>query len=121
MGPLLSASTNASAKISIVCLYRRIFPTDTLRIKRVIVMISVTIYWIVCILGCIFGCVPVKAAWTITTAHCLDLKAFFLATELYNCILDIVILSLPISELRKLHMPLRHKIGVGFVFLLGGL
>ena len=117
-----SISTAATAKISVLCLYRRIFPTPSFRRKSLIVGVGVICYWITSVTVSIFGCRPIRAAWE-TTPHsfCVNTLAFFLALELYNCLLDVAILSLPVREVRKLQMPLKQKVAVATIFLLGGL
>ena len=117
-----SISTVATAKISVLCLYRRIFPTPTFRRKSLVVGIGVMVYWVTSLTASVFGCRPIRAAWESTPhSFCVNVRAWFLALELYNCLLDIAILSLPIREVRKLQMPIKQKVAVAAIFLLGGL
>jgi hypothetical protein len=41
--------------------------------------------------------------------------------ESINAVLDIFLVVLPVSKVKLLHLPLREKIGLGIVFLMGGL
>lgn len=118
----LFVTTVATSKISVLCLYRRIFPIQSFRRYSLIVGIGVVIYWLICVPGNLFVCTPVQAYWEEGSSNkCMNGAAFFLALELFNCLLDVIMLSLPIRVVRGLQMPLRQKIAVATVFLLGGL
>ena len=118
----LSISAVAMSKLSILCLYRRIFTTLWFRRHSVIVGIGILSYWIASILGFALACEPFQAIWkTDIPISCIDTAAFFLGLELVNCILDIAILSLPLRVLRELQMPTKKKIALGLIFALGSL
>ena len=117
-----SIATTAAAKISILCLYRRIFTTQSFRRNSLLTGAVVVAYWFSGTIGVIFYCSPVKAAYDPRVpARCIDFAAFFLAYEIVNCILDIVMLCLPIQVIRDLHMPTARKVQLSFIFFLGSL
>lgn len=117
-----SVATTATAKISILCLYRRLFSTQSFRRNSFVVGIFVVCYWIAATVGASLQCQPVHAAWDIAVpAKCINFAAFFLGTELFNCVLDVVMLCLPIGVIRNLHLPRRQKFQLAIIFLMGGL
>lgn len=116
-----SVTTTAAAKISVLCLYRRVFPITSISRASLAVGLLVVACWLTSIFGAIFRCIPVQAAWQkLLPARCINFAAFFLGVELFNCTLDIIILSMPIPVIRGLQMPLRRKIQLIIIFLLGG-
>ena len=82
-----------------------------------------SVAWLITGLGLgIFRCIPIYAAWDpLIPAQCYDLELAFVVTESINCAMDLTIVCLPVLVLKKLQLPLRHKIGISFIFLLGGL
>ena len=73
-------------------------------------------------MGSTLRCIPVRAIWEITLpARCIDFAAFFLGLELFNCILDVIMLSLPVGVIRDLHLPVMQRVQLSMIFLLGGL
>ena len=72
----------------------------------------------------IFRCVPVRAAWDpllIAQAKCYNFELAFLVTETINCVMDFVIVCMPLFVIRQLQLSLRHKFSISLIFLLGGL
>ncbi|KAF2003068.1 hypothetical protein P154DRAFT_561549 [Amniculicola lignicola CBS 123094] len=51
---------------------------------------------------------------------CLNSQLIFLWSEVGNCILDAILVVLPIPSILKLNLPRREKIAAGAIFLLGG-
>jgi len=71
----------------------------------------------------IFQCKPVHALWDTGALgqYCINSARLLLSNELLNCTLDVLILSLPIGMIRKLHLPLARRIQIAGIFLLGSL
>ena len=110
------------AKISVLCLYRRIFITKSFRRNSSVVIAAVVIYWVASVLGFLTECIPVQGNWDpAVNAHCTNTAALFFGLELYNCVLDVIILCLPLGVIRGLQMPMKQKVAVGMIFLLGSL
>lgn len=86
-------------------------------------MLVVTIMWFLAsVLSYAFHCTPVDKAWKpLEDGHCFSLKTYLLAEEIPNCILDIVIVFLPLGVIKKLQLPTIQKINICFIFALGGL
>ena len=118
----LSIATTAAAKISILCLYRRIFTTKTFRRNSLLLGLVVVGYWITSTFGSIFQCNPIQAAYKPSLpGKCFDYASFFLGLEIVNCLLDILILYLPIQVIQTLQMSMAKKIQLSFLFVLGSL
>ena len=110
------------SKISILCLYRRIFTTESFRLHSLIVGLGVLSYWIASVLGFLLMCRPIRAIWkTNIPISCIDTAALFLGLELFNCIMDIAILCLPLQVLWKLQMSTEKKGALAIMFTLGSL
>jgi hypothetical protein len=66
----------------------------------------------------------VQAFWdkSIPNATCrINDSKFFFGTVLTHLLLDIIILSLPVLQVRKLQLPTSQKIGVTAMFMFGTL
>jgi hypothetical protein len=122
-GCILYAATITVIKISILLLYRSLFPTPGIDLATKIIG-SISIAWgIETALVGIFSCTPVRAFWDVTVKErtCINTTAFFIANSTAHVLLDITILVLPVKKVWELKMSLRHKLIVSFMFLLGGL
>lgn len=67
-------------------------------------------------------CRPAQAFWdkSIPEASCdVDIGHFMFATILMHTTLDLTILSLPVVQVLKMHLPLADKAGVVAVFASG--
>ena len=109
-------------KISILQLYRSIFPGRGFVIMTGVVGAGVIAWGIAVILVSIFQCNPVRGAWDLTVpATCITLPKFYLANAVPNIAMDVIILALPIPNVWTLQMSIRQKYVVSGLFLLGGL
>ena len=116
--------TISAAKFSVLALYYRIFSVHRGFRRAVIAAGIVSLLWLLAtLILSIWKCVPIQAAWNPLIAHakCYNIQRVFLITETINCVTDLAIVCLPIGMVRQLQLPLRHKIALSLVFLLGGL
>ncbi|KAL6712982.1 hypothetical protein ACLMJK_009378 [Lecanora helva] len=112
----------AFTKLSILCLYRRIFAVQDFRIASSVV-ISICALWAVsCGIVQIFLCTPVQKLWIATLeGNCINYGHFFLSSISLEVALDALILSLPIRWIiGLLRLSTTRKIQVTSIFLLGG-
>ncbi|KIH94417.1 hypothetical protein SPBR_05900 [Sporothrix brasiliensis 5110] len=81
-------------------------------------MLMVAIFIVV-----IFQCTPIRFNWdtTIVGGHCINQGVFYLATAALTIFTDVLNLALPFWVFLDLKMPVRVKIALLFVFLLGGI
>ena len=87
-------------------------------------MMGVCVAWFIAtLLATIFQCSPIGNAWEIAlyeTSKCLSYPTLVFGIELSNALIDVMILVLPLNQVRKLQMSRAKKLGVALVFLLGG-
>jgi hypothetical protein len=123
VGCILYAIAILVIKISILLLYRSLFPTPGINLAtKIIAAISVAWAFETALVG-ILSCRPVKSFWdiTITERKCINTTAFFIANSAVHVVIDIAILTLPIRKVWPLKMSIQKKVVVSFMFLLGGL
>jgi hypothetical protein len=70
-----------------------------------------------------FQCVPVPSFWDpfIVKKHCINLSVLIYMGGALSIFEDIVIMLLPIYELKGLNLGLRKKVALAFMFALGSL
>lgn len=125
-------------KFSLLLFYRRVFTTKSQttharRMKMAIyaVGIYVTAAYLASQISYIFVCLPIYFWWDTayvilglhspSTGKCVNLVPRAVSLSVINITTDFCILLLPMLGLRSLHLPLRRKITLFFVFALGGL
>ncbi|KAI3340072.1 hypothetical protein F4824DRAFT_453999 [Ustulina deusta] len=108
-------------KLSILSLYRRIFPTRFVNIGSAILLGVTAAWWLAVILVTIFQCHPIsKAINPAVEGYCISQTEFFLGNAIPNIVTDLLILSLPLHDIMKLHLPRSQRISIAGIFLLGG-
>ena len=120
---ILSASTISIAKFSILVLYRRTFSsTKRFQLAVLVAAILSVAWWLGASLGAALRCTPVKSQFDpLIRGNCYNVQHFFIAVEVPNCLLDFAIVAMPIGVIQGLHLQLKHKITLCFIFLLGSL
>lgn len=109
-------------KISILLLFLRIFPSK--RFRRVT---KVAILWMIChtiafFMAVTLQCLPIRAVSDLTqTGKCIDAAAVVTAGAGFSIFEDIVIILLPVRELKSLQLSLRKRLAVMAMFALGSL
>lgn len=73
------------------------------------------------VLVSIFQCKPIDKVFdpSIITGHCLDNTKFFIGNAVPNIVTDILILCLPLYEIKKLNLPRGQRAMLSSIFLLG--
>lgn len=86
-------------------------------------MTIVTAWSVGCVAATIFQCVPIRGSWDKSVdSRCISTDSFWLAYAVSDVLTDVLVLSIPIPEILKLHLTLRERLGLwGGFFLLGGL
>lgn len=123
VGCFLYASAISLIKISILLLYRLLFPTPGIKLATKIIGAISVVWGVETSLVGIFSCTPVRAAWdvSVTERTCINMPAFFIANSTAHVLIDITILALPVRKVWGLKMSIQNKVVVSFMFLLGGL
>jgi hypothetical protein len=108
-------------RLCVLCLYRRLFTTKLFHRFTLGFGIFIGIHATLLMLAGAIRCVPVPAIWNpnIKASWCLNYPAGFLAGMIINALIDVILLTLPFFMIRKLQMPLRRKLALGGIFLLG--
>jgi hypothetical protein len=108
-------------KISLLFLYRRIFPLQWFRRVLLASGIFLTIMTLVSLLVCIIQCVPLHKMWEPTApGHCIEFGKFALAMSCINVCTDIFMLALPLPVVWSLQINSHKKWLVSLSFAMGG-
>ncbi|KAK7946604.1 uncharacterized protein PG986_010925 [Apiospora aurea] len=118
---ILWAFNILALKISILCLYLRLFPGRRFRIVCTSALALLVVSSLLLIAFDIFQCNPVSAAWKLQhgDAQCMDLTAVALANAAVNIFTEAAILVIPLPILVKLKMSTRQKAEVIGLLSLG--
>ena len=101
--------------------YLRIFPTKKMRTAIWTVFGIVIIYGGWTVLSMVFFCTPIEGYWkTELSGNCFDADLLWLVNGGLNILTDLFIIVLPLPGLKALMLPRAQKLGLMFVFALGG-
>ena len=123
-GELVYFITLPIIKISILCLYKNLFPGKEMEWAIYGVGITVVLWGLGSLFTAIFSCNPVHGFWDVTMVPppvCIDNRKFFLGQSIPNIVTDFMTVVLPIGRVWKLKMSRRSKIAVSAMLALGGL
>lgn len=110
----------ALPKLSILCLYLRIFVQKPYRMVTYVIIGMVISNWIAFILASTFQCSPVEYQWNKKiSGHCFDVQTYYKFVNVPNILTDAVMLVLPMPMVWHLNIPRTHKLGLTVVFLAG--
>ena len=115
----------ASIRISILLFYQRMFATSMNRAKYGIWLLLALqiIYLVVFSLLPAFICQPLYKAWDPLERekYMNDWYYYYTQVALYSVSMsfDVILLVMPLYHVFKLQMPLRKRIGVAVMFMLG--
>ncbi|KAI4219043.1 MAG: hypothetical protein L6R36_008598 [Xanthoria steineri] len=109
-----------ATKISILLLYRRIFPNREFHAVIWGMGVFVVAFTIASVLSMIFACKPISGAWNpFIKAKCINTEASILAVACMTIVSNFVILGLPLPIVWKLQLPTIRKFQLTLVFSLG--
>ncbi|KAI0506159.1 hypothetical protein F5B22DRAFT_660668 [Xylaria bambusicola] len=110
----------AAIKLSMLCLYHRIYTTPTFRRWNYFVMALVVAYIITFLPLLLTNCVPLSQYWDPKPGGwCRDTLIYDMATVAANFFLDLAVLILPMPVLWSLKMSIRDKLTVTAMFSIG--
>ncbi|EEY21480.1 conserved hypothetical protein [Verticillium alfalfae VaMs.102] len=116
---LLYTASLFSTKVSILCLYIRIFSYQGVQLlsKMLLAIVVISHTWI--ITSILTTCVPLDSIWIIEKkpSFCHSFNVFWANAGL-NMATDLLIFLLPLPVIFKLRLPRRQKYSLYFVFLL---
>jgi len=111
-----------ATKCSILYFYRRIFRGRAFAIINWTTIGLVIMHLIAFFFPVLFQCTPVTLSLQnpySPEVHCIDHIAVYYGSAGSDTILDLIILVIPWPFIWKLQMPVRHKLAVTGIFLLG--
>ncbi|PLB50750.1 integral membrane protein [Aspergillus steynii IBT 23096] len=107
-------------KISIICFYRRIFTMRSFQLTTLGLNILITLWGTGIFLACALQCRPLRGYWDKSVdGHCFDANKFFIVNQVFNVLMDFVILALPIPMIWNLQRAWQDKLALNGVFALG--
>lgn len=79
------------------------------------------LYWLVDLLVAIFECKPVAFYWDVSIkgGKCINQNAFYRWNGVANLLIDFSVLFLPLPMIWRLSLPIRDKVSLTAIFLLG--
>lgn len=117
--PPLYAINVTLVKMSILCFYHRIFSVASFRRINYGAGIFCLVWFTAAFIGDMLYCIPIRQFWDPTAGgSCFNFADYFLAMELIDLLLDVVIIALPLKTIASLHLSLRKKLALLGIFLL---
>jgi hypothetical protein len=120
---LLTLTSLGLSKMSVLCFYRRIFDVYTqFLIVNTILMVIVIIWAFGFFFGTVFQCR--NLTWTpemYAQKGCVNHQLFFNALFISGFLTDLATIVSPLPVIAQLRLPLKNRVAVAFVFLLGAM
>ncbi|CAH0031015.1 unnamed protein product [Clonostachys rhizophaga] len=120
---ILYFTTVSTTKLSILLMYKRIFSIDRSFRLQIIALIVITAgFWISMTVSNLLNCIPIEMSWVPSddeSKYCFNYNVYWLACGIVECILDLVILIMPVRVVYGLKLSQGRRIAVAGVFLLG--
>ncbi|MCJ1458323.1 hypothetical protein MMC28_008694 [Mycoblastus sanguinarius] len=114
--------TLAFTKLAVLLFYKRIFKGPLIT-AAVWTMIGVVIVWAVAFFfSNLLQCWPISLNWTAfgsVPSGCIETNVMYIAQAYSDVFTDVIILSLPLPCIWAMKMPIKHRIAVSGIFLLG--
>lgn len=124
LGQITYCIANSLVKLAFVFFYLRIFRDRVVRHLLIATAAIIICYTIAFTIVDIWLCLPIDYFWKQWTDEdypgtCVDymLPSFFYSG--FGILIDIVIMAIPLGQLRRLKMSTRNKISVGLMFCVG--
>ncbi|KAL4786632.1 hypothetical protein BJX76DRAFT_354991 [Aspergillus varians] len=107
-------------KISIICFYRRVFTVRPFQWTSFAINTLIAVWGVAIFLACALQCRPLNSYWDHTIkGSCFDSNKFIIVNQVFNVIMDFVILALPIPMIWNLQRAWQDKLALNGVFALG--
>jgi hypothetical protein len=120
---ILYFSVQTFLKLSMIFFYLRIFPSTRVRRALWTTVAFTVANGITFVIVAIFQCQPISYFWTKWdhehTGKCASVNSITWSNAAVNIALDFWILGIPLSQLKKMNLDWRKKVGVGMMFSVG--
>ncbi|KAK0509450.1 hypothetical protein JMJ35_007844 [Cladonia borealis] len=114
-------TSTSAVKIAILTFYRRIFPVQQLRLLLYIAMGVVAAYFTAAGFATIFQCTPIHRYWDLTQpGRCVNGDNILIVPGAVNCVLDFLIIILPLPLLWRLRTSVPQKGVLTGIFICAG-
>ncbi|KAI4245700.1 MAG: hypothetical protein LQ352_006520 [Teloschistes flavicans] len=118
---LLQPTIMAATKLSILLLFRRIFVQSVFRTCTTIVGVIIALWWFGNFFADALICIPIRKNWIPDLpGHCGNKHLLFILPPIAGIVTDVMLLVMPMTMLRTLHVPRMQKFGLAGLFCLGG-
>ncbi|KAK5635812.1 hypothetical protein RRF57_011524 [Xylaria bambusicola] len=109
-------------KVSIILFYFTLLPQRSYRIFLRLIMVVVILTGLTCTIAGVFQCNPIASTWN-PDIHgtCFNQPALFFANGGLNIAQDLVLYVLPTRILWGMNLPLKQRIALVGIFVVGGL
>ncbi|KAL2870082.1 uncharacterized protein BJX67DRAFT_378628 [Aspergillus lucknowensis] len=108
-------------KISIVCFYGRVFTVKPFQWASFAINTLIAAWGAAIFLACALQCRPLNSYWDNSVpGTCFDSNKFIIVNQVFNVIMDFVILALPVPMIWNLQRAWQDKLALNGVFALGG-
>ncbi|KAI9372375.1 hypothetical protein BJX61DRAFT_542783 [Aspergillus egyptiacus] len=120
--PFVYTTCVSTIKLSILTLYRRLFPTAHM-IVSVNLVSAILIVWTLGIyIASAMQCFPVAKFWNrALPGTCMDPAQFYYGMQIPNIITDVIVLVMPLRTVWGLQIPTTQRVLLCGVFAVGGL
>ncbi|KAF2806827.1 uncharacterized protein BDZ99DRAFT_422054 [Mytilinidion resinicola] len=120
---LLPLASLGFSKASVLCFYRRIFFVYERFLNVNTVLMVIVVAWAVSFFfTTLFQCKNPRTLWTTfeySRVECVDTLPFYYAVSISGFLTDLMILASPLPIIYQLQMPLKNRIAVAGILLLG--
>ncbi|KAL8788760.1 MAG: hypothetical protein Q9195_007167 [Heterodermia aff. obscurata] len=118
---LLDLLSFASAKLSVLFLYRRIFALPTFTLLTTCLITLVSAWFLAFFFTLALQCAPISVLWTsLFPTNCINIQPVAYTNSVTDFVFDLFILAMPLPLLLNLKLDWRKKCAVGGMFALGG-
>ncbi|MCJ1250588.1 hypothetical protein MMC30_007816 [Trapelia coarctata] len=109
-------------KLSIVCLYLRIFTSKFAQVSSYTLLVVLISTWISFVVAATVQCFPIAYAWDKSLkGQCFNQTAFYSASNVPNTVTDLAMLLLPMPTIWGLQISKFRKLGLTMIFVTGSI
>ncbi|KAJ5745086.1 hypothetical protein N7520_010268 [Penicillium odoratum] len=118
---IIYCAATGFTKCSVLIFYLRIFPSRKFHTAVWSLVFIAAGYSFASVLANIFSCTPIAKSWdsTITTGSCMNRPVFYFANAGLGIFTDFATVAVPIPWIRRLQMPMRQKMAVCGILVIG--
>lgn len=111
----------ALIKLSILFIYLRLSSNNFFRVFIYIMMGVIVSTGIAFFVACLLQCTPMNKVWQpMVEGYCYNPTHLFFANAGIDLVQDLIIYLMPVHMLWKLKLPTKQRLGLIFIFIVGG-